>query len=180
MELTWQQFRRQHTGIPQTELSELWTQYKSGDYAIEAITEDLDWFDTYNDTYNLLYGGFPLTADQEQEGKVALEEALTHTTAVKGYTASPTDGWTLWLGPESNALLENINQNVVFTITRQWWQKFGTGATRVDIQVYNENSQLITKKERFAKLGRLIKRYPVPYKEFRFANNINDAPTYNE
>jgi len=180
MELTWQQFRRLHSGLPQTEQSVLWTQYKDGTYTVEESEQETDWYDTYNDTYNLLYGGFPLTADQQQDGKLALEEAMTHTTAVKGYSAKATDGWTLWLGPDSSALLENISQNVVFTITRQWWQKFGTGATRVDIQVYNEMSQLITKKKRFAQLGRLIKRYPVPLLEFKFSNNIRDAPTYNE
>lgn len=181
MDLSWNQFRRLHDDKKQKEISALWKQYKAGEYTPEAPSaDDINWFDEYNDLYNLLYGGFPLTSEQKKEGEVKLKEALTHTTPFEGYRASITDGWTLWLGPEQNALLENHTQNVCFTVTRQWWQMFGTGAVRVDIQVYNETSQLHALKQRFARQGRLIKRYPVPHSEFRFANNINDTPTYQE
>jgi len=180
MDLTWNQFRRLHDDKTQKETSELWKKFKAGEYTPEVDEENIDWYDEYNDIYNLLYGGFPLTPEQKSEGQKKLKEALTHTTAVKGFTASATDGWTLWLGPEQNALLENHTQNVCFTVTRQWWQMFGVGATRVDIQVYNETKQLHALKERFARIKRLIKRYPVPGTEFKFSNNINDAPTYQE
>ena len=66
----------------------------------------------------------------EERGSEAEGSTDAHD-SFEGYRASITDGWTLWLGPEQNALLENHTQNVCFTVTRQWWQMFRTGAVQL-------------------------------------------------
>ncbi len=179
MDMTWNQFRRAHKGLSQKEISEKWEAYKTGDYKPKGKVKqaEKDWYEDYNEMYNYVYGGYPISEEDMQGYKKKLDEALEHTSPFS-FSASPTDGWTLWLGPQQQALLENHTQNVAFTITRQWWQMFGTGASRVDTQVFDEHSQLLAIKEKFSRRGRLFKRYPLPQKEFKFFNNINDAPTY--
>ena len=175
MDLTWSQFRRAHTGQPQHEVSDLWAQYKAGEYKIEEEVE-IDLYADFNEAYNIVYCGKVVTDDELSASKKTLRD-LQPELSPRKYTANIMDGWTLWLGPTNNALLENHSQNVAFTITRSWWQLFGTGAVRVDIQVFEEQSQVIKVKERFAKQKRLFVRYPLPVMEFKFSKNMKDAPT---
>ena len=65
MDLTWSQFRRAHKGMPQNEVSDLWSQYKEGTYKPKAES-DSDPFEDFNEAYNTVYGG-----------KVVSEEAMT-------------------------------------------------------------------------------------------------------
>ena len=82
------------------------------------------------------------------------------------------------MGPTNNCILENHTQNVAFTITRAWWQMFGTGAVRVDTQVFDEQTQVNKVKEKFQRVNRLFTRYPLIGTEVRFVKNMNDAPVY--
>jgi hypothetical protein len=177
MDLTWSQFRRAHKGQPQSEISELWTQYKEGAYKLKETkgnTED-DPFEDFNEAYNIVYAGKVVSEDELRLAKTALNELMEATSPLMGYTAKATDGWTLWLGPTNNALLENYTQHVAFTITRAWWQMFGTGAIRVDTQVFDEQTQVIKVKEKFQRQKTLFTRYPIPGVEVKFSKNMNDA-----
>ena len=174
MDLTWSQFRRAHTGQPQHEVSDLWAQYKEGEYKIEEDIE-IDLYADFNEAYNIVYGGKVVT-DAELSASKKLLNKLQPDLSPRKYTANIVDGWTLWLGPTNNALLENHSQNVAFTITRSWWQLFGVGAVRVDIQVFEEQTQILRLKEKFAKQKRLFVRYPVPVLEFKFSKNMKDSP----
>ncbi len=175
MDLTWSQFRRAHKGKAQAEVSELWTQYKEGSYKPEE-TSDSDPFEDFNEAYNIVYGGKVVTDSEMSEAKKALNDLLEATSPFTSYTANITDGWTLWLGPTNNAILENHSQNIAFTITRAWWQMFGIGAVRVDTQVFEEQVQVVKVKEKFQRTNRLFIRYPIPGKEVKFSKNMNDAP----
>jgi hypothetical protein len=177
MDLTWSQFRRAHKGIAQTEVSDLWTQYKEGSYKPEQEA-DSDPFEDFNEAYNIVYGGKVVIDSELSDAKKALQDLLEATSPFTGYTARAIDGWTLWLGPTNNAILENHSQNVAFTITRAWWQMFGFGAVRVDTQVFEEQSQVVKVKEKFSRVNRLFTRYPLLGTEVRFSKNMNDAPVY--
>ena len=177
MDLTWSQFRRAHKGQPQSEISELWSQYKDGAYKLEETkgeTEE-DPCEDFNEAYNIVYAGKVVSEDELRLAKSALNELMEATSPLMGYTAKATDGWTLWLGPTNNALLENYTQHVAFTITRAWWQMFGTGAIRVDTQVFDEQTQVIKVKEKFQRQKTLFTRYPIPGVEVKFSKNMNDA-----
>jgi hypothetical protein len=177
MDLTWTQFRRAHKGQPQSEISDLWSQYKEGAYKLKksnGVEEDP--FEDFNEAYNIVYGGKVVSDDERQLAKTALNELVEATSPFTGYSAKLTDGWTLWLGPTNNAILENYTQHVAFTITRAWWQMFGTGAVRVDTQVFDEQSQVIKVKEKFQRQKTLFTRYPIPGTEVKFSKNMNDAP----
>ena len=174
MDLTWTQFRRAHKGQPQTEVSDLWAQYKEGSYKPEEVA-DYDPFEDFNEAYNIVYGGKAVSEDERRLAKSALNDLLEATSPFTGYTARNTDGWTLWLGPTNNALLENHSQNVAFTITRSWWQMFGVGAVRVDTQVFEEQTQVIKVKQKFQRTNTLFTRYPIPGTEVKFSKNMNDA-----
>jgi len=175
MDLTWTQFRRAHKGQPQSEVSELWAQYKEGAYKPKGDSEE-DPFEDFNEAYNIVYGGKVVSEDDRRLAKNSLNDLLEATSPFLGYTANLTDGWTLWLGPTNNAILENYTQHVAFTITRAWWQMFGTGAVRVDTQVFDEQSQVIKVKEKFQRQKKLFVRYPIPGTEVKFSKNMNDAP----
>lgn len=177
MELTWTQFRRAHTGQPQKEVSELWTQYKEGTYKPKVKAES-DPYEDYNEAYNIAYGGKIASEADAQAAKDLCYKLSKELCPVKGYQAHPTDGWTLWLGPTDNCILENHTQNVAFTITRGWWQMFGTGAVRVDTQVFDEQEQVVKIKNKFTKTNRLFTRYPILNTEVLFYKNMNDAPLY--
>jgi len=175
MDLTWSQFRRAHKGQLQHEVSELWTQYKDGEYQLESEAPPVDPYADFNDAYNIVYGGKVVSPQELSLSKNALL-ALQKELSPRAYTANIRDGWTLWLGPTNNALLENHSQNVAFTITRSWWQMFGTGAVRVDVQVFEEQSQVLKVKERFSMQSRLFTRYPLPISEYKFSKNMKDSP----
>jgi len=175
MDLTWSQFRRAHKGMKQNEVSDLWTQYKEGTYKPKE-SSDSDPFEEFNEAYNIVHGGKVVSEDERRLAKNTLNELLEATSPFLGYSANITDGWTLWLGPTNNAILENYTQHVAFTITRAWWQMFGTGAVRVDTQVFEEQSQVIKVKEKFQRQNKLFIRYPIPGTEVKFSKNMNDAP----
>ena len=177
MDLTWSQFRRAHKGMKQNEVSDLWTQYKEGTYKPKD-SSDSDPFEDFNEAYNTVYGGKVATNEAMTLAQKSLTDLIEATSPFVGYTAGASDGWTLWLGPTNNAILENHTQNVAFTITRAWWQMFGIGAVRVDTQVFDEQSQVVKVKEKFARTKRLFVRYPIPGKEVKFSKNMNDAPVY--
>jgi hypothetical protein len=177
MDLTWTQFRRAHKGTPQTEISELWAQYKDGKYQPKN-TADNDPYEDFNEAYNIAYGG-KIVSDEEKSNAIkTLNGLIESTSPFTTYRAGDSDGWTLWLGPTNNAILENHTQNVAFTITRAWWQMFGVGAVRVDTQVFDEQEQVVKVKEKFARAKRLFIRYPMPGSEVKFSKNMNDAPVY--
>lgn len=175
MDLTWSQFRRAHKGQPQAEVSDLWGQYKEGAYKPNE-SADSDPFEDFNEAYNIVYGGKVVTSEEKVTAQKALQELMEATSPFTGFTAKLTDGWTLWLGPTNNAILENYTQHVAFTITRAWWQMFGTGAVRVDTQVFDEQKQVIKVKEKFQRTKTLFTRYPIPGVEVKFSKNMNDAP----
>ena len=177
MDLTWSQFRRAHKGMKQNEVSDLWTQYKEGTYKPKE-SSDSDPFEDFNEAYNIVYGGKVVTEDVQKSAKAALNDLMEATSPFTGYSAGASDGWTLWLGPTNNAILENHTQNIAFTITRAWWQMFGVGAVRVDMQVFDEQEQVLKVKEKFARTKRLFTRYPLPNSEYKFSKNMNDAPVY--
>lgn len=163
--------------MKQNEVSELWTQYKEGAYKPKAKA-DVDPFEDFNEAYNTAYGGKVVTDEVKANAISTLNSLVEATSPFTTYSANATDGWTLWLGPTNNAILENHSQNIAFTITRAWWQMFGTGAVRVDMQVFDEQEQVLKVKEKFARTKRLFTRYPLPGKEFKFSKNMNDAPVY--
>lgn len=163
--------------MKQNEVSELWTQYKEGAYKPKAKA-DVDPFEDFNEAYNTAYGGKVVTDEVKAKAISTLNSLVEATSPFTTYSANATDGWTLWLGPTNNAILENHSQNIAFTITRAWWQMFGTGAVRVDMQVFDEQEQVLKVKEKFARTKRLFTRYPLPGKEFKFSKNMNDAPVY--
>ena len=177
MDLTWTQFRRAHKGQAQSEVSDLWTQYKDGSYKPGELAES-DPFEDFNEAYNIVYGRKVVTPEELRNAKQALLDLMEDTSPFMGYSANASDGWTLWLGPTNNAILENYTQHVAFTITRAWWQMFGTGAIRVDTQVFDEQSQVIKVKEKFQRVSKLFVRYPIPGTEVKFSKNMNDAPIY--
>jgi len=177
MDLTWSQFRRAHTGMPQTEVSDLWSQYKEGKYKPKDEVEN-DPYEDFNEAYNIVFGGKVVSEEAAREAKTLLYGLVEETSPFTTYTAKNTDGWTLWLGPTNNCILENHTQNVAFTITRAWWQMFGTGAVRVDTQVFDEQTQVNKVKEKFQRVNRLFTRYPLIGTEVRFVKNMNDAPVY--
>jgi hypothetical protein len=177
MDLTWSQFRRAHKGMPQTEISDLWGQYKEGNYKPKEQAEN-DPYEDFNEAYNIVFGGKVVSEEAAREAKTLLYGLVEETSPFTGYTAKNTDGWTLWLGPTNNCILENHTQNVAFTITRAWWQMFGTGAVRVDTQVFDEQSQVVKIKEKFQRVNRLFIRYPLIGSEVSFLKNMNDAPVY--
>ena len=177
MDLTWSQFRRAHKGMKQNEVSELWSQYKEGAYKPKAKA-DVDPFEDFNEAYNTAYGGKAVTDEVKANAISTLNSLVEATSPFTTYSANATDGWTLWLGPTNNAILENHSQNIAFTITRAWWQMFGTGAVRVDMQVFDEQEQVLKVKEKVARTKRLFTRYPLPGKEVKFSKNMNDAPVY--
>ncbi len=163
--------------MKQTEVSELWAQYKEGAYKPKAKA-DVDPFEDFNEAYNTAYGGKAVTDEVKAKAISTLNSLVEATSPFTTYSANATDGWTLWLGPTNNAILENHSQNIAFTITRAWWQMFGTGAVRVDMQVFDEQEQVLKVKEKFARTKRLFTRYPLPGKEVKFSKNMNDAPVY--
>jgi len=163
--------------MKQNEVSELWAQYKEGAYKPKAKA-DVDPFEDFNEAYNTAYGGKVVTDEVKANAISTLNSLVEATSPFTTYSANATDGWTLWLGPTNNAILENHSQNIAFTITRAWWQMFGTGAVRVDMQVFDEQEQVLKVKEKFARTKRLFTRYPLPGKEFKFSKNMNDAPVY--
>lgn len=163
--------------MKQNEVSELWAQYKEGVYKPKAKA-DVDPFEDFNEAYNTAYGGKVVTDEVKANAISTLNSLVEATSPFTTYSANATDGWTLWLGPTNNAILENHSQNIAFTITRAWWQMFGTGAVRVDMQVFDEQEQVLKVKEKFARTKRLFTRYPLPGKEFKFSKNMNDAPVY--
>ncbi len=177
MDLTWSQFRRAHKGKPQNEVSDLWNQYKEGTYKPKDDTE-ADPYEDFNEAYNIVFGGKLVSEEASREAKTLLYGLVEETSPFANYTAGSTDGWTLWLGPTNNCILENHTQNVAFTITRAWWQMFGTGAVRVDTQVFTEQSQLEAVKQKFQRFGRLFVRYPLIGIEVKFTKNMNDAQVY--
>ena len=139
---------------------------------------DVDPFEDFNEAYNTAYGGKAVTDEVKAKAISTLNSLVEATSPFTTYSANATDGWTLWLGPTNNAILENHSQNIAFTITRAWWQMFGTGAVRVDMQVFDEQEQVLKVKEKFARTNRLFTRYPLPGKEVKFSKNMNDAPVY--
>ena len=163
--------------MKQNEVSELWAQYKEGAYKPKAKA-DVDPFEDFNEAYNTAYGGKAVTDEVKAKAISTLNSLVEATSPFTTYSANATDGWTLWLGPTNNAILENHSQNIAFTITRAWWQMFGTGAVRVDMQVFDEQEQVLKVKEKFARTNRLFTRYPLPGKEVKFSKNMNDAPVY--
>lgn len=163
--------------MKQNEVSELWAQYKEGAYKPKAKA-DVDPFEDFNEAYNTAYGGKAVTDEVKTKAISTLNSLVEATSPFTTYSANATDGWTLWLGPTNNAILENHSQNIAFTITRAWWQMFGTGAVRVDMQVFDEQEQVLKVKEKFARTNRLFTRYPLPGKEVKFSKNMNDAPVY--
>ena len=163
--------------MKQNEVSELWAQYKEGAYKPKAKA-DIDPFEDFNEAYNTAYGGKAVTDEEKASAISTLNSLVEATSPFTTYSANATDGWTLWLGPTNNAILENHSQNIAFTITRAWWQMFGTGAVRVDMQVFDEQEQVLKVKEKFARTKRLFTRYPLPDKEVKFSKNMNDAPVY--
>ena len=177
MDLTWSQFRRAHKGMPQHEVSDLWSQYKEGNYKPEAEADSAPYED-FHEAYNTAYGGKAVTDEVKAAAVKSLNDLKEATSPFTGYTAQLTDGWTLWLGPTNNAILENHTQNIAFTITRAWWQMFGVGAVRVDMQVFDEQEQVLKVKDKFARTKRLFTRYPLPNSEYKFSKNMNDAPVY--
>lgn len=177
MDLTWSQFRRAHKGMKQNEVSDLWSQYKEGTYKPKNEVDE-DPFEDFNEAYNIAYGGMASTDEAKASAISTLKSLVEATSPFTGYSAQPSDGWTLWLGPTNNAILENHSQNIAFTITRAWWQMFGIGAVRVDTQVFDEQEQVLKVKEKFARTKRLFSRYPLPGTEYKFSKNMNDAPVY--
>ena len=177
MDLTWSQFRRAHKGMKQNKVSDLWTQYKDGEYKPKGISDE-DPFEDFNEAYNLAYGGMAPSEEVKASALSTIKSLVEATSPFTGYSANLSDGWTLWLGPTNNAILENYTQNVAFTITRAWWQMFGTGAVRVDTQVFDEQSQVVKVKEKFQRVNKLFVRYPIPGTEVKFSKNMNDAPVY--
>lgn len=163
--------------MPQTEVSDLWGQYKEGKYKPKKQAES-DPYEDFNEAYNIVFGGKIVNEEDAREAKTLLYGLVEETSPFTGYTAKNTDGWTLWLGPTNNCILENHTQNVAFTITRAWWQMFGTGAVRVDTQVFDEQSQVVKIKEKFQRVNRLFIRYPLIGSEVNFLKNMNDAPVY--
>jgi len=177
MDLTWTQFRRAHKGMKQNEVSDLWSQYKEGTYKPKKAADE-DPFEDFNEAYNIAYGGMATTDEAKASAISTLKSLVESTSPFTGYSANPSDGWTLWLGPTNNAILENHSQNIAFTITRAWWQMFGVGAVRVDTQVFDEQEQVLKVKEKFSRTKRLFSRYPLPGTEYKFSKNMNDAPVY--
>jgi len=182
--LTWNEFRKAHKGIPLSETTKLWSDYKVGNYTLptedvpeevteepveETVEETVESTEDakyalkvkYNELYSLCYQpGAEIDTSKASELKKMAEDFGNLMPSKLGV------GWTLWLGPCQWGILENQSQNYAYIVSRRWWNTLFSGAALVEMQLHDEEETLLKMKERFVRQKRLIKRYPLPGIEF--------------
>ena len=84
MDLTWSQFRRAHKGMPQTEVSDLWSQYKEGKYKPKDEVEN-DPYEDFNEAYNIVFGGKVVSEEAAREAKTLLYGLVEETSPSTTY-----------------------------------------------------------------------------------------------
>jgi len=231
--MTWNEFRSQHKGVPQSEISELWKEYKAGNYNIvepltaeeveetmsaqtfihqEVIEENPDLFEggdvedgaeseseivveetsdeeveaeeeeevtpipeptpepevievepieKFAELMNLVFGNSKIDSKER-----SLADAELHTLAdsLRGveYACARTDGWKLWIGPTSKAVLVNETKNVAFACNREYWQRFYHGASMCYVDTVSTEKQVLDMKKFYQRQNVFVNRVPVP------------------
>jgi len=189
--VTWNEFRSLHKGTTQQEIKTLWAQYKEGEYEIESentetkadveeikveeevAEEPVDHRKEFLSLFNQLY-----ILDPESGTKSLHGQLLIHAKATRpdNYMCGKGDGWTIYLGPTQKAILVNESHQTAFSITRAYWQKFYIGAALVDEQIFENETGIERLKKQFHRMGKLVRRYPVPGLEIMVPASKLDIP----
>jgi len=196
-DLTYNQFRSAHKGTPQKEISELWKQYKKGDYTFPVdepkaepieeapVEESLSVEEVGEPTLNELCKeydklrvkmdkfAFKFVGDAMEQGKARLKE-IAELTRPKGYTCTPTDSWKIWFGPTSMCLLINTTNMMGFRVTREWWQKHYQTTIYVDRELLPNNDIMRIEAQKLARSGLYIPRTPVIGVECKLPRGVKD------
>ena len=196
-DLTYNQFRSAHKGTPQKEISELWKQYKKGEYTFPVVEEKAEPIEeapveespsveevgepTLNDLckeYDKLRVkmdkfAFKFIGDTMEKGQARLKE-LAELTRPKGYSCTPTDSWKIWFGPTSMCLLINTTNLMGFRVTREWWQKNYQTTIYVDRELLPNNDIMKIEAQKLARSGCYIPRTPVIGVECKLPQGVKD------
>ena len=176
--VSYNEFRKLHKGTPKKEMSELWKQYKNGEYELpveeatveetvveeqveEQVGEQEDPMVLFGQLFNDVFNNAALT-DSEKAVKKGQLAKLAKETGYPGYTCDPTDGWKLWLGPTKAAVLCNESKRVAFACNRSYWQAFYHGASLCYVETCTESETVHRMADNYRKQGRFVERVPVP------------------
>ena len=184
-EVKWNEFRKLHTGEDKKKISELWKQYKDGEYEIpesllapqeevkeapakeapakEEVVEEpeVNHMQSFAVNFNKVFNSPFLSEEEKREAKKELAVAA-RATSVKGYVCEPTDGWKLWLGPTKAAVLCNETKDIAFACNRGYWQSFYHGAALCYVETCSEAETVHRMADYFRRRGRFVERVPVP------------------
>lgn len=184
-EVKWNEFRKLHKGEDKKKISELWSQYKEGEYEIpesllnpeeapvekaeEPVAEEpaveeepeVDHMKSFALNFNKVFNSPFLSEEEKRAAKKELAVAA-RATSVKGYVCEPTDGWKLWLGPTKAAVLCNETKDIAFACNRGYWQSFYHGAALCYVETCSEAETVHRMADYFRRRGRFVERVPVP------------------
>lgn len=176
----WNQFRSLHKGMEKSEISELWSQYKAGEYQLpeqeqpkakpvkaekksktKAVEEEIDYMASFAENFNIVFNSPFLPEDVRKAAQKELAIAARET-GIAGYVCEPTDGWKLWLGPTKAAILCNESKQVAFACNRPYWQTFYHGSSLCYVETCSEAETVHRMADYYRKRDRFVERVPVP------------------
>ena len=180
-DIKWNEFRSLHKGLEKEEISELWAQYKEGEYEIpsqeaeeqptedtveetveEVVEEpDVDPLVEFGKLFNELFNNPTLSEGEIKNLRTELMK-VAKLTGIEDYVCEPTDGWKLWLGPTKAAVLCNESKDVAFACNRGWWHTFYHGASLCYVETCTEAQTVHRMADYFRKRDRFIERVPIP------------------
>ena len=188
--LTYNEFRSAHKGTPQKEISQLWKEYKSGDYSfpkteapkakevkeaakkanasVEDMCKEFDRIRERMDKMPFRYSKEALAAGKDRMAELA------KLTAPAGYRCSPTDSWKIWFGPTSLCLLINTTNMMGFRVTRGWWQKNYQTTVYVDRELLPNNDLIKAEVTKLARSGKYVPRTPIVGVECKLPRDVKD------
>jgi len=200
--VTWNEFRALHKGVSVNKSSQLWTDYKVGQYKlpnVKSVTEEVAEekaekmeaavvavreapkvpeeaaliSEFHNLTNRITRFGKSMSEEKIEEIKARISE-LAKLTAPTNYSCTQTDGWKLWTGPTQACVLANESKRVAFACTRGWWNATWQGAKYVSYETVAEENTLNAIAKGFINRRAFVKRPPLEGIEIMLPRTARD------